>query len=44
MYAANTIKLKRILEFTNNKAGLKNTSLKSRVKLSDWMETYKNHQ
>ena len=26
--AANTIKLKRILEFTNNKAGLKNTSLK----------------
>ena len=42
--AANTIKLKRILEFTNNKAGLKNTSLKSRVKLSDWMETYKKRQ
>ena len=42
--AANTIKLKRILEFTNNKAGLKNTSLKSRVKLSDWMNTYKKRQ
>ena len=43
--AANTIKLKRILELTNNKAGLKNTSLKAKVLLSDWMETYrKNHE
>lgn len=38
--AANTIKSKRIIELTNNEAGLKNTSLRSKMLLSDWMETY----
>lgn len=42
--AANTIKSKRIIELTNNEAGLKNTSLRSKMLLSDWMETYCNEQ
>jgi integrase len=42
--AANTIKLKRILEYTNNKAGLKNTSTAAKQSLAEWMETFRQHQ
>lgn len=38
--AANTIKLNRILEYTNNKAGLKSTSIKGKIALRKWMETF----
>ena len=41
MRAANTIKLNRILEITNNKAGLKNTSIRAKILLKDWMETFR---
>lgn len=44
MRAANTIKLNRILEITNNKAGLKNTSIRAKVLLKDWMETFRQAQ
>ena len=44
MRAANTIKLNRILEITNNKAGLKNTSLRAKMLLKDWMETFRQAQ
>lgn len=42
--AANTIKFNRILELTNNKAGLKNTSVRSKQTLKDWMATYQTRQ
>lgn len=42
--AANTIKLNRILEYTNNKAGLKNTSAKAKQTLAQWMETFRQNQ
>lgn len=42
--AANTIKHKRILEYTNNKAGLKNSSVLAKQKLRDWMETFRRVQ
>ncbi len=41
MRAANTIKLNRILEITNDKAGLKNTSIRAKMLLKDWMETFR---
>ena len=44
MRAANTIKLNRILEITNNKAGLKNTSIRTKMLLKDWMETFRQAQ
>ena len=44
MRAANTIKLNRILEITNNKAGLKNTSVRAKMLLKDWMETFRQAQ
>lgn len=44
MCAANTIKLNRILEITNNKAGLKNTSIRAKILLKDWMETFRQAQ
>ena len=44
MRAANTIKLNRILEITNNKAGLKNTSIRAKMLLKDWMETFRQAQ
>ena len=44
MRAANTIKLNRILEITNNKAGLKNTSIRAKVLLKDWMENFRKAQ
>lgn len=44
MRAANTIKLNRILEITNNKAGLKNTSIWAKMLLKDWMETFRQAQ
>lgn len=44
LQAANAIKMTRILEITNNKAGLKNTSLKAKQTLADWMETFKKKQ
>ncbi len=40
MKAANAIKSKRIIELTNDAAGLKNTSARSKMLLSDWMQTY----
>jgi integrase len=42
--AANAIKNKRMLEFTNNRAGLMNTSVLARQKLCDWMETFRKAQ
>lgn len=42
--AVNTIKSQRIIELTNNVAGLKNTSQRSRLLLVDWMQTYKESQ
>ena len=44
MRAASTIKLNRILEITNNKAGLKNTSIRAKMLLKDWMETFRQAQ
>lgn len=44
MRAANTIKLNRILEITNNKAGLKNTFIRAKMLLKDWMETFRQAQ
>lgn len=44
MRAANTIKLNRILEITNNTAGLKNTSIRAKMLLKDWMETFRQAQ
>ena len=44
MTAANTIKSRRIIELTNGVAGLKNTSLRSKMLLLDWMQTYKESQ
>ena len=44
MRAANTIKLNRILEITNNKAGLKTTSIRAKTLLKDWMETFRQAQ
>lgn len=44
MRSANTIKLNRILEITNNKAGLKNTSIRAKMLLKDWMETFRQAQ
>lgn len=44
MRAANTIKLNRILEITNNKAGLKNTSIRAKMLLKDWMVTFRQAQ
>lgn len=35
-----TIKSKRIIEITNNKAGLKNTSGRSKMMLTDWMQSF----
>ena len=40
MKAANAIKSKRIIELTNDAAGLKNTSTRSKMLLSDWMQAY----
>lgn len=39
--AVNTIKSQRIIELTNGVAGLKNTSLRSKMLLLDWMQAYK---
>lgn len=38
--AAEAIKSQRIIELTNNAAGLKNTSIHSKRLLVDWMQTY----
>jgi integrase len=42
--AANAIKNKRLLEYTNNRAGLINTSNLAKQKLRDWMETFRKAQ
>ena len=42
--AVETIKSKRIIELTNNKAGLKNTSGRSKMLLSDWMQSFYEEQ
>lgn len=42
--AVNTIKSQRIIELTNNAAGLKNTSQRSKMLLLDWMGIYKESQ
>ena len=44
MAAVNTIKSQRIIELTNNVAGLKNTSQRSKMLLLDWMQAYKESQ
>ena len=38
--AVEAIKSKRIIELTHSKAGLKKTSIRSKMLLDDWMETY----
>ena len=38
--AANAIKSKRIIEITNNEAGLKNTSQRSKMLLLDWFDVF----
>lgn len=38
--AIEAIKSKRIIELTHSKAGLKKTSVRSKMLLDDWMETY----
>ena len=38
--AVETIKSQRIIELTHNKAGLKNTSARSKILLTDWMQTF----
>ena len=40
----NAIKSQRIIELTNGVAGLKNTSLRSKMLLLDWMQAYKDSQ
>ena len=42
--AVETIKLQRIIELTHNKAGLKNTSTRSKILLTDWMQTFYDDQ
>jgi len=42
--AVETIKSKRIIELTNSKAGLKNTSGRSKMLLTDWMRTFYEEQ
>lgn len=42
--AAKTIKIKRILEYTNNRAGLRNTAIRSKITLRQWMETFRLRQ
>jgi integrase len=42
--AANAIKNKRLLEYTNNRAGLINTSNLAKQKLRDWMVTFRKAQ
>jgi integrase len=42
--AANAIKNKRLLEYTNNRVGLINTSNLAKQKLRDWMETFRKAQ
>jgi len=40
MMAVESIKSKRIIELTYSKAGLKKTSVRSKILLDDWMRTY----
>ena len=42
--AVETIKSQRIIELTHNKAGLKNTSARSKMLLTDWMQTFYDDQ
>ncbi len=42
--AVETIKSKRIIELTNSKAGLKNTSGRSKMLLADWMQSFYDEQ
>jgi integrase len=42
--AVETIKSQRIIELTHNKAGLKNTSTRSKILLTDWMQTFYDDQ
>ena len=42
--AVETIKSQRIIELTHNKAGLKNTSARSKILLTDWMQTFYDDQ
>ncbi len=42
--AANAIKSKRIIELTNGEAGIKNPNDEPKIKLLDWMRTYKENQ
>ncbi len=42
--AVESIKSKRIIELTHSKAGLKKTSVRSKMLLDDWMQTYLSEQ
>lgn len=39
--AANAIKAQKIIELSNGTAGLNSTSVKSKIKLSDWLDRYR---
>lgn len=38
--AAESIKSQRVIELTNNQAGIPNTGLRSKMLLSDWMQEF----
>lgn len=40
LQAANAIKAQKLIELTNNKAGLSSSSVRSKIKLLDWIKQY----
>ena len=41
LQAANAIKAQKIIELTNSKAGLTSVSVRSKIRLTDWVEQYR---
>lgn len=41
LQAANAIKAQKIIELSNGTAGLNSTAVKSKIKLSDWLDNYR---
>lgn len=41
LQAANAIKAQKIIELTNSKAGLTSVAVRSKIKLTDWVEQYR---
>lgn len=41
LQAANAIKAQKIIELSNNAAGLSSTGARSKIKLSDWLDRYR---